>query len=110
MRDKIKKLKIHCFQHVPFEGPAIIHDWAVAKNHKFTFTKFFEEYTVPKLTEIDLLLVMGGPMGFDEDDKYPWLNDEILFLKSAIRANKAVIGICLGAQLIIKALGGTAKH
>ncbi|HBH85784.1 MAG TPA: amidotransferase [Bacteroidales bacterium] len=101
---------IHCFQHVPFEGPGIISDWAIENNHNFTFTKFCEDYSFPSIDEIDLLVIMGGPMSFDDFDTYSWLKVEIEYIKQAIQANKAIIGICLGAQLIVNALGGKALH
>ncbi len=106
----MKQLNIHIFQHVPFEGPATIRDWAIIKGHKFKITEFYKTFTLPEINKVDFLIIMGGPMSFDEYERYPWLKDEIEFIKLAIGKNKAVIGICLGAQLIVRALGGTAKH
>jgi GMP synthase-like glutamine amidotransferase len=106
----MRKLNIHIFQHVAFEGPVTIYDWAAIKGHRVRFTKFFEKFTFPELSEVDFLIVMGGPMSFDQFDKYPWLKDETGFIRSAIVNNKAVLGICLGAQLIAQAFDGSAKH
>jgi GMP synthase (glutamine-hydrolysing) len=47
---------------------------------------------------------MGGPMGVN-DDKCPWLTEEKKFIEKSVAANKIVIGICLGAQLIASVLG-----
>ena len=44
-------------------------------------------------------------MNVYEEDRYPFLRDEDLFIKEAIQRGKSVLGICLGAQLIAKALG-----
>jgi GMP synthase-like glutamine amidotransferase len=44
-------------------------------------------------------------MNVDEGDRYPFLKDEDLFIKEAIQRGKRILGICLGAQLIAKALG-----
>lgn len=56
--------------------------------------------------EPDLLLVMGGPIGVYQADDYPFLYQEIDILKRRIAADKATLGICLGSQLIAKAIGG----
>jgi GMP synthase (glutamine-hydrolysing) len=48
---------------------------------------------------------MGGPMNVYEEERYPFLKREDLFIKEAIQRGKPVLGICLGSQLIAKALG-----
>lgn len=105
----MKNLRIHCIQHVPFEGPAIIEQWANQKGHRFSFTRLYESSNFPDIENIDWLIVMGGPMGIYNDDIYPWLAGEKEFIKSAIDHNKTVIGICLGAQLIADVLGAEVK-
>lgn len=57
------------------------------------------------MDELDWLIVMGGPMGIYDEAVYPWLSGEKEFIRQAIAANKVVLGICLGAQLIANALG-----
>lgn len=56
--------------------------------------------------EPDLLLVMGGPIGVYQADEYPFLHQEIDILKRRIAADKSTLGICLGSQLLAKAIGG----
>lgn len=99
-------MKIHCFQHVIFETPGTILEWAQLHNHTITYTRFYQKnYTIPFIQEIDVLLIMGGNMNVDEEDKFPWLKQEKIIIKDAIEANKKVLGICLGAQLIAATLG-----
>lgn len=62
------------------------------------------------LTSIDpagpaLLCVLGGPIGAYEDDRYPWLAAEIEFVRRRLNSKRPLIGICLGAQLMARALG-----
>jgi GMP synthase-like glutamine amidotransferase len=99
-------MNIHCFQHVTFETPGTILQWIEQHNHTITYTNFFEkEYTLPKHDEYDCLLIMGGCMNVDEEEKFPWLKEEKQQIKKSIDTGKKVIGICLGSQLIAAALG-----
>lgn len=57
--------------------------------------------------ETDLIVVLGGPIGVYEVDRYPFLSEERAFLRARLAANRPTLGICLGAQLIAAALGAT---
>ncbi|MBV9988489.1 MAG: amidotransferase [Chitinophagaceae bacterium] len=99
-------MHIHCFQHVAFETPGSILDWAAQHGHTISYSLFAEQrQQFPSLDSIDALLIMGGPMNVDEESTYPWLKAEKRYIKSAIDSGKKIIGICLGAQLIAAALG-----
>lgn len=97
-------MKIHILQHVAFEGPGMISDWAVRHGHSLSYTKFFEAFSIPLPVDIDFLIVLGGPMGVQDGDRYPWLNDEMEYIRQMLKTNCKVLGICLGAQLIAHAL------
>lgn len=101
----MKQLRIHYFQHVAFEGLGCIEAWAFEKDHTLTATKFYENHQLPKIVDIDWLIIMGGPMSVHDEDKHRWLINEKAFIKQAIEAGKTVIGICLEAQLIADVLG-----
>ncbi len=98
-------MKLHWLQHVPFEGLGIIEDWASAQGAELACTRLFADEPLPALKAFDGLIVMGGPMGIHDHNKFPWLPAEKQFIKAAIDASKTVLGICLGAQLIADALG-----
>ena len=99
-------MRLHCFQHVPFEGLGSIARWAEKRGMELSFTRFHAGDQLPKLESIDWLVVMGGPMNIYEEADYPWLKAEKMYIREAIGAGKRVVGICLGAQLIADVLGG----
>jgi GMP synthase-like glutamine amidotransferase len=98
-------MRIQCLQHVPFEGPAAIDDWARDRGISVNYTRFYESHTLPDIAAFDLLVVMGGPMSVNDEGTYKWLQEEKYLISKSIGADKAVLGICLGAQLIASALG-----
>jgi GMP synthase (glutamine-hydrolysing) len=98
-------MNIHYFQHVPFEGLGSIEQWMKSKSARISSTKFYEDAYIPKVHEIDWLIIMGGPMSVNDEQVYPWLHAEKKFIADAIANGKIVLGICLGAQLIASALG-----
>lgn len=53
----------------------------------------------------DLLIVLGGPIGVYERDAYPFIADEVAAIAARLQANKPMLGICLGAQMMAAALG-----
>jgi len=100
-------LRLHGLRHESFEKEGEIAAWAHARGHTLTHTDLWNGEALPELSSFDFLVLMGGPMNIYEDDKYPWLAGEKRFLKAAVDAGKLVIGVCLGAQLLCDALGGT---
>ena len=97
-------MNVHYFQHVPFEGLGSIEQWVKAKSAHSSVTKFYEDPYLPQVDEIDLLIILGGPMSANDERTYPWLKIEKNFIAEAIENGKIVFGICLGAQLIASAL------
>ena len=52
-----------------------------------------------------LVIILGGPMNVYEENKYPFLRDELSFIESCVKSGTKVLGLCLGGQLIARALG-----
>ena len=98
-------MKAHYFKHVPFEDLGSIRSWLMKDSYTITCTPFFESADLPVLQEIDLLIVMGGPMSVNDEKIHPWLVPEKKFIRQMIMSGKPVLGICLGAQLIASAMG-----
>ena len=98
-------MKIHWFQHVPFEGLGSIENWALEHGHELSCTRIYAGEQPPTADNYDWLIVMGGPMGVDDLAEHPWIVGEKLAIRVAIDARKHVLGVCLGAQLIASVLG-----
>jgi GMP synthase (glutamine-hydrolysing) len=60
-----------------------------------------------ELANSDLLVVLGGPIGVYETDRYPFLTDEIALIEKRLNFARPALGICLGAQLFARGLGAS---
>lgn len=107
-------MHIHIVQHETFEAPGAYLEWAEQRNYSVSFSKVYESQALPSTVEpIDLLLVMGGPQSPDTTlaacPHFDSKAEQALILK-CIQAGKAIVGVCLGAQLIGVALGAAFEH
>ena len=98
-------MRAHYLQHVPFEGLGSIESWLQTAGYTITSSQLYQSDDLPNPQDIDMLIVMGGPMSINDEQDYPWLVTEKRFIKQVIDLGKPVLGICLGAQLIASVLG-----
>ncbi|MDE3399589.1 MAG: GMP synthase [Coxiella burnetii] len=103
-------MKIHYIMHAPFEKLSAIEVWATQKSYDLSGTHVYKGEKLPRALNFDCLILMGGPQSPFKTDKYPYLLDEIQFVKKDLAGNKKILGICLGAQLIAEALGAKTLH
>lgn len=108
--------QVFVLQHAECEGLSIIGDaLSDAGTGALTIRGDLGEVIPSGLNGAAGLIVMGGPMGVYEHDRYPFLADEVRLIQSALRADVPVLGVCLGSQLLASALGakvykGTRKE
>jgi GMP synthase-like glutamine amidotransferase len=93
-------------KHVEIEGPGLIEDCLKQGKAPYQILNLESNVHLPKLDDLTHIVLLGGPMNVYEEDRYPFLKYEDLFIKEAAQRGKRILGICLGAQLIAKALGG----
>lgn len=98
-------MHIHYLKHVAFEGLGSMESIFIEQGCKLSRTCMYEDQSLPSIHDIDALIVMGGPMGVNDENDYPWLTLEKEFIESVIKRDIPVIGVCLGAQLIANVLG-----
>lgn len=97
------------FQHVPFETPGAISDWAIARGHELRTVRLWLD-EAPDTADAGLLVVMGGPMGANDDASLPWLTAEKDAIAHVVGRCVPVLGVCLGAQLVAVALGAEVRR
>lgn len=103
-------MRIHIVIHASFEKPGIIETWATHQGHTLSYTHTYRGEQLPDSSQIDFLIIMGGPQSPLELDKYPYLRHEIALTKLIINQKKVVLGICLGAQIIGESLGAKTER
>ncbi|MFL6136641.1 MAG: type 1 glutamine amidotransferase [Frankiaceae bacterium] len=96
-------------QHVPDEGPGLVAHAARRAGVDLLRVRAWAGDPLPALSEVDGVVVLGGPMAASDDDGHPCLKRERDLLAAAVAAGKPVLGICLGAQLIAAALGARLR-
>lgn len=94
-------------QHVEWEGPGIIAREAEKRGFEVDIRRLDRGDKIPDADHIDGLVAMGGPLGAYEEDRYPFLAGECDLLAKIARRDSPVLGVCLGAQILAKALGAT---
>ncbi|HSZ70608.1 MAG TPA: type 1 glutamine amidotransferase [Solirubrobacteraceae bacterium] len=97
-------------EHVPFEGPGSIATEAALRGTPLRVVRPYRGEPLPSVDELRGLVVMGGPMGVSDTAAHPYLVGELALLARAVAAGRAVLGVCLGAQLLAAALGAEVSR
>ena len=98
-------MRIHYLQHTPFENTALIKKWAQENGCAINGTRIHKGEPLPDPDTFDLLISLGGPQNICELEKYQFLKQEVEYIRDLTQANKKILGICLGAQIISAAFG-----
>ncbi len=94
------------FQHVSFEILGTLHPLLKARGFRIRYANFGRHpHARPEIDRYNGLVVLGGPMNVDDLERHPHLAVEVALIQQAVDQGLPVLGICLGAQLIAKALG-----
>ena len=103
--------KILVFQHVPYEPLGTLDPLLKEAGFRIRYVNFGRNpHLRPSLDKYAALIVLGGPMNADQIDHYPNLLSEVEIIREAVARDMSVLGICLGAQLLAKALGGSVSR
>ncbi|PVX42868.1 GMP synthase (glutamine-hydrolysing) [Pasteurella langaaensis DSM 22999] len=107
-------MQIHFVQHESFEAPGAYLLWAEERGYSVSFSKVYQGDALPSAVEnLDILVVLGGPQSPSttkaECPHFDSLAEQAL-IKKCVKAGKAVVGVCLGSQLIGEALNAPHSH
>ncbi|WP_110456686.1 glutamine amidotransferase-related protein [Shewanella algidipiscicola] len=106
-------MHIHFIIHESYEGPAAFSQWVTDNGFKQTSTHLYLGESLPAVIDFDLLVILGGPQSpltRRDECAYFDVEQEISLINRCIAKGKALVGVCLGAQLIGEALGAKFEH
>jgi GMP synthase (glutamine-hydrolysing) len=93
-------------RHVAFEDLGLLSPLVAARGYDIRYHDAgIEPFEAQTLVGPDLVIVLGGPIGVYETETYPFITAEIAAVAARLHANKPILGICLGAQMMAAALG-----
>jgi GMP synthase (glutamine-hydrolysing) len=93
-------------RHLAFEDLGLIEPWLKRQGWRIvTYDAGVDELWKIDLPQVDLLVVLGGPIGAHDDALYPFLTEEVDLMRQRLDSGRPILGICLGAQLMARALG-----
>ena len=107
-----KNKVVNVIRHLAFEDLASFtsvlqaHDYQINYFEAADFVLTSDNLLPIDALSEDLLIILGGPISVTDTAMFPFIETEIKLLKQRIAADKPTLGICLGAQLIVSALGG----
>jgi GMP synthase (glutamine-hydrolysing) len=93
-------------RHVAFEDLGLLSSVLDREGWDVSFCDAaIDDVSHRSIEDADLLIVLGGPIGVYEAEAYPFLTREIALLERRLAQDRPTLGICLGAQLMARALG-----
>jgi GMP synthase (glutamine-hydrolysing) len=107
-------MRIHFVIHESFEAPGAFEAWAHSRGYSVGYSRVYAGDALPMSADaIDVLVVLGGPQSpstTKEECPYFDVDAEKTLIARTISAGRAVVGVCLGSQLIGEALGARYEH
>ena len=97
---------VRIFRHIACEGPGYLGTLLDKQQIPYEIIRVDDNQPVPQsLDDVSGLVFMGGSMSVN--DPLDWIDDEVKLIQSARERDMPMLGVCLGSQLIAKALGVT---
>ena len=102
-------MRVLAFRHVPFEDLGLIAPVLAERRIDVDYADLYQAgAAMPDIAAYDALIFLGGPMSVNDD--LPYLGSEMELIRQAVARRQPILGICLGAQLIARALGATVRR
>ena len=100
----MKKLLV--VQHAPHEHPGVVGELLKQSGMEFNLVRPFAGEALPEPERVSGMISLGGPMSSNDESTHPWIRPELELIRAIIAGERPFLGICLGAQLACRALGG----
>lgn len=101
-----KMKKVLFLQNITLEGPGQMEMFLTKRNISYEICDLYAGCALPTdLSAYGAVVVLGGPMNVDEEERYSFLSAEKCLLRKCIQQRIPILGICLGAQLLARVLG-----
>lgn len=97
-------MSVLILKHVASEGPGTIEDFLLGQGTPYRIAELWKD-EIPPAKDFTAVVIMGGPMSVNDENQYPYMRREKELVRAFIDEGKKVLGICLGAQMMAKALG-----
>jgi GMP synthase-like glutamine amidotransferase len=97
-------MSVLILKNIASEGPGTLEDFFRGRGMYYKIVDCATE-DIPGSKDFDTLVMLGGPMSVNEEEGYPYVKREIALVKEFVAEGKKIFGICLGAQIMAKALG-----
>jgi GMP synthase-like glutamine amidotransferase len=92
-------------KNITIEGSGTIEDYLAVEKIPYRVVDLSKGESITRSDDFDHLIVMGGPMSVKNRETYPYLKEEEVLIKRFLSKDRKILGICLGAQLLARALG-----
>lgn len=97
-------------RHLDFEDLGTLAPLLAARGYALRYLDAAsDDLRAADIAGADLLVMLGGPIGAFDEAVYPFLADELALIRQRLQSRRPLLGICLGAQLIARALGAAVK-
>lgn len=97
-------------RHLAFEDLGLIEPLLRERGFAVRYLEAgVDDLAAVDLGAVDLLVVLGGPLSVEDEERFPWLVDEVALIRQRLDSRRPLLGICLGAQLMARALGARVR-
>ena len=92
-------------RHVPFEDLDGFESLLASRGYNLFYRDAaIDDLKARDVALADLVVILGGPIGANEEHWYPFLRDELALIETRLARRRPTLGLCLGAQLMARAL------
>src|SRR5438105_1656529 len=101
--------RVLVYQHMASDQPGLLGEALLRRDVALDICHVYQGDAVRDPAAYDALIVMGGDMNVYQEEQFPWLAAETRAMRQAALDGQAILGVCLGGQLLARALGAIVR-